>query len=333
MGPARGAALPGHRRPARRLARTSTPTTPPTSASSATAGPSAATRSRRSWPATTCRTAGSTSSATTEAQRLVELAGAAADDLPLVLLPDGETAALPDDPRAGRARWACAPRPQQPLYDVCIVGGGPAGLAAAVYAASEGLSTVIVEREAPGGQAGTSAAIENYLGFPKGLSGADLTQRAIAQVSRFGAEMVLARDVVGVRAARAGARRAARRRSGEIEARAVIVATGVSYRRLEADGLDDAHRPRRLLRRRRERRAPVRGRRRLHRRRGQLRGPGRAQPGPLRQARGLLVRPGGRARGDDVAVPRRPHRGVAEHRGAHRQRGAWRLAATATSRR
>ena len=87
---------------------------------------------------------------------------------------------------------------EQPLYDLCIVGGGPAGLAAAVYAASEGLRTVIVEREAPGGQAGTSAAIENYLGFPKGLSGADLTQRAVAQVARFGAEMVLARDVVGL---------------------------------------------------------------------------------------------------------------------------------------
>ncbi len=91
---------------------------------------------------------------------------------------------------------------QQPLYDVCIVGGGPAGLAAAVYAASEGLSTVVVEREAPGGQAGQSASIENYLGFPSGLSGSDLAQRALAQVSRFGAELVLARDVVGIRRAR-----------------------------------------------------------------------------------------------------------------------------------
>jgi thioredoxin reductase (NADPH) len=88
----------------------------------------------------------------------------------------------------------------QRLYDVCIVGGGPAGLAAAVYAASEGLSTVIVECEAPGGQPGQSAAIENYLGFPKGLTGSDLAQRAIAQVSRFGAEMVLARDLVGFEA-------------------------------------------------------------------------------------------------------------------------------------
>ena len=121
---------------------------------------------------------------------------------------------------------------------MCIVGGGPAGLAAAVYAASEGLSTVIVEREAPGGQAGQSAAIENYLGFPKGLTGSDLAQRAIAQVSRFGAEMVLARDVVGFEA-RGPVRAVLLGGSGEIEARALIAATGVSYRRLEAAGLGE----------------------------------------------------------------------------------------------
>jgi thioredoxin reductase (NADPH) len=125
---------------------------------------------------------------------------------------------------------------QQPLYDLCIVGGGPAGLAAAVYAASEGLSTVIVEREAPGGQAGQSAAIENYLGFPKGLSGSDLAQRAIAQVSRFGAEMVLPRDVVGFET-RGPVRAVLFDGSGAIESRALVVATGVAYRRLEAKGL------------------------------------------------------------------------------------------------
>jgi len=124
----------------------------------------------------------------------------------------------------------------QPLYDVCIVGGGPPGPAAAVYAASEGLSTVVVEREAPGGQAGQSAAIENYLGFPRGLSGSDLTQRAIAQVGRFGAEMVLARDVVGLEVR--GPVRAVLLAGGDgIEARSVIVASGASYRRLEAPGL------------------------------------------------------------------------------------------------
>ena len=107
-----------------------------------------------------------------------------------------------------------------------------------MYAASEGLSTVLVEREAPGGQAGQSAAIENYLGFPKGLTGSDLTQRAIAQVSRFGAEMVLARDVVGFEA-RGPVRAVLFAGAGEIEARALIAATGVSYRRLEAAGLDE----------------------------------------------------------------------------------------------
>src|SRR5262249_3826298 len=124
---------------------------------------------------------------------------------------------------------------QQPLYDVCIVGGGPAGLAAGVYAASEGLRTVIVEREAPGGQAGYSAAIENYLGFPNGLSGSDLARRAQAQVKRFGAELVLARDVAGFEE-RGPVRAVTFEGGGEIEARAVIVATGVSYRRLDARG-------------------------------------------------------------------------------------------------
>ena len=172
-----------------------------------------------------------------EARRLRDLAQADAADLPLVLVPDGDTLRAPSTLDLAGA-LGLRTTAQQPLYDVCIVGGGPAGLAAAVYAASEGLSTVIVEREAPGGQAGESAAIENYLGFPKGLSGSDLTRRAIAQVLRFGAEMVLARDVVGFEAR--GPVRAVRfDSSGEIEARVLIVATGVSYRRLEAAGLEE----------------------------------------------------------------------------------------------
>jgi thioredoxin reductase (NADPH) len=155
-----------------------------------------------------------------EAQRLLELAQASPADLPLVLVPDGDALRTPSilDLAASLGLRTSA---GQTLYDVCIVGGGPAGLAAAVYAASEGLRTVIVEREAPGGQAGQSAAIENYLGFPKGLSGADLAYRAIAQASRFGAEMVVARDVVG------------------FEARALVAATGVAYRRLAAPGLGE----------------------------------------------------------------------------------------------
>ena len=171
----------------------------------------------------------------TEAQRLAGLAQASAEELPLVLVPDGDTLRTPSTLQLAGA-LGLRTSAQQPLYDVCIVGGGPAGLAAAVYAASEGLSTVVVEREAPGGQAGQSAAIENYLGFPKGLTGSDLTQRALAQVFRFGAEVVLARDVVGFESR--GPVRAVLLEGGDaIEARAVVVATGVSYRRLEAAGL------------------------------------------------------------------------------------------------
>ena len=191
-----------------------------------------------------------------EGARLRDLAGARPEDLPLVLVPDGETLRAPSTVAIAGA-LGLRTRAERDLYDLCIVGGGPAGLAAAVYAASEGLSTVVVEHEAPGGQAGQSAAIENYLGFPRGLSGADLAQRAIAQARRFGAEMVLARDVValeprgpvravrlqGIEAVVGGS--APERGVGagadgftDIEARSVVLATGVSYRRLDAAGLD-----------------------------------------------------------------------------------------------
>jgi thioredoxin reductase (NADPH) len=171
-----------------------------------------------------------------EAMRLVELAGAELHDLPLVLIPDGEALRCPSPVQLAEA-LGLRTLPEQPLYDLCIVGSGPAGLAAAVYAASEGLRTVVVEREAPGGQAGQSASIENYLGFPAGLSGAELTHRAVAQAKRFGAETVLAREVVGFET-RGPVRAIKFAGSGEIESRAVLIATGVSYRRLEARGLE-----------------------------------------------------------------------------------------------
>jgi thioredoxin reductase (NADPH) len=171
-----------------------------------------------------------------EGQRLHGLAGGSPADLPLVLPPDAEPLRSPGV-RELAAALHLHTDARHPLYDVCIVGAGPAGLAAGVYAASEGLRTVIVEREAPGGQAGQSAAIENYLGFPRGLSGSDLAQRALAQVSRFGAELVLARDVTGLEQ-RGPARAVLLDGAGAIEARSVVVATGVSYRRLEVDGID-----------------------------------------------------------------------------------------------
>ena len=172
-----------------------------------------------------------------EAARLLDLAGARPDDLPLVLVPDGEALRAPT-PLAVATALGLRTSAERDLYDLCIVGGGPAGLAAAVYAASEGLSTVVVEHDSPGGQAGHSAAIENYLGFPRGLSGADLAQRALAQARRFGAELVLARDVVALESR--GPVRAVRLDGvDDIEARSVVVATGVSYRRLEAPGIDE----------------------------------------------------------------------------------------------
>jgi len=174
-----------------------------------------------------------------DAGRLLELAGLGEvepERLPVVLMPSGTALVSPSNLELATA-LGLRTQAQQPLYDLCIVGSGPAGLAAAVYAASEGLSTVVVERDAPGGQAGQSAAIENYLGFPRGLSGADLTHRAVAQAARFGAETVLARDVVGFETR--GPVRAVVLSGGDaIEARALIVATGVSYRRLAAPGAD-----------------------------------------------------------------------------------------------
>jgi thioredoxin reductase (NADPH) len=171
-----------------------------------------------------------------DGRRLRGLAEAGDDDLPLVFVPDGEVLRSPST-RDLAGALGLRTRALQPLYDLCIVGGGPAGLAAAVYAASEGLRTVVLEREAPGGQAGQSASIENYLGFPRGLSGADLTHRAVAQVSRFGAEMLLPLDVVSFQ--KRGPVRAVCSGAGELEARALLVATGVSYRRLEAPGVPE----------------------------------------------------------------------------------------------
>ena len=171
-----------------------------------------------------------------EGQRLLAAAGADGLTLPVVITPDGEPLVEPTDAELA-ARVGLATTPSQDFYDLIVVGGGPAGLGAAVYGASEGLRTVLVERLATGGQAGQSSRIENYLGFPDGVSGAQLTDRARRQAAKFGAEVLTTREVVGLEV-RGSARRVTFADGTFIDAHAVILATGVSYRRLDAPGLD-----------------------------------------------------------------------------------------------
>jgi thioredoxin reductase (NADPH) len=157
--------------------------------------------------------------------------------LPVVLFPDGTMVAQPTL-RELAAKIGLSTTAQQPFYDVVIIGGGPAGLASAVYAASEGLRVVLVERESTGGQAGTSSYIENYLGFPTGITGADLARRARAQAERFKAEIVSAQEVVSV--ARNDPYRVVTLADGStLKCYAVVIATGMEVRRLEAEGVDD----------------------------------------------------------------------------------------------
>jgi thioredoxin reductase (NADPH) len=172
-----------------------------------------------------------------EGQRLLTAAGARADQAPVVVAPDGTVMVQPTLNRLAEA-LGMTTLPGGDFYDVVIVGGGPAGLGAAVYAASEGLKAVIVEREAAGGQAGQSSRIENYLGFPDGVSGGQLTDRARRQALRFGAELLTTRTVVGLEA-KGSARRVVFDDGSSVAAHAVILASGVSYRHLDAGGIED----------------------------------------------------------------------------------------------
>jgi thioredoxin reductase (NADPH) len=169
-----------------------------------------------------------------EAGRLLAAAELAAARLPLVLFPDGSHLERPGNTDVA-GRIGLRTRPEAQVYDLIIVGGGPAGLAAAVYGASEGLQTLLLEREAPGGQAGRSASIENYLGFPVGLSGGDLARRAVAQARRFGTEIVTPVEAVGLRS-RDGYHTVLTAEGGALSCRALLVATGVSYRLLDVPG-------------------------------------------------------------------------------------------------
>ncbi|MBJ7330585.1 MAG: FAD-dependent oxidoreductase [Solirubrobacteraceae bacterium] len=171
-----------------------------------------------------------------EARQLLKIAGEDETRLPIVLLRDG-TALIQPTPLELADRLGISRRAELDFYDLVIVGGGPAGLAAAVYGASEGLRTVLVEREAPGGQAGQSSRIENYLGFPNGLSGSELARRAYDQARRFGAEVLTVQEVVGLDAR--GPQRVVRLGGGdELAGHTVLVASGVSYRMLDAPGIE-----------------------------------------------------------------------------------------------
>ena len=171
-----------------------------------------------------------------ETKQLLEALGPEAASLPVVLFPDG-TKLLESVPSEVAQRVGLRTRAQTSFYDLAIVGGGPAGLAAAVYGASEGLHTVMIEREAPGGQAGMSSRIENYLGFPTGLSGGDLARRAVVQAKRFGVEILAPQEALKVRLE--GPYRFIKLADGdEISCHALMISTGVQWRRLDAPGID-----------------------------------------------------------------------------------------------
>jgi thioredoxin reductase (NADPH) len=171
-----------------------------------------------------------------ETRRVLEALGPEGGRLPVVLFPDG-TKLIEGLPGDVAQKVGLRTRAQTDFYDLAIVGGGPAGLAAAVYGASEGLHTVMIEREAPGGQAGMSSRIENYLGFPTGLSGGDLARRAVVQAQRFGVEILAPQEAIGLRTE--GSYRIVKMADNyEISCHAMMIATGVQWRRLEAPGID-----------------------------------------------------------------------------------------------
>jgi thioredoxin reductase (NADPH) len=172
-----------------------------------------------------------------EARQLLTVAGVTDERLPVALLEDGTVLERPTVLELGE-RLGVASQPAFEHYDLVIVGGGPAGLAAAVYGASEGLKTIMVEREAPGGQAGQSSRIENYLGFPAGLSGSDLARRATDQARRLGAELLTLQDAANLLVEGSG-RIVELTGGGSLSASSVLVASGVSYRQLEAPGFPE----------------------------------------------------------------------------------------------
>lgn len=170
-------------------------------------------------------------------RELLSGASGGAARLPMVFFPDG-TALVQPTPRELAEKLGMQTRARQPFYDLIVIGGGPAGLAAAVYGASEGLRTILVERSAPGGQAGTSSNIENYLGFPGGVSGADLARRAATQAKRFGAEIITVQEAVQIKR-EDPYRKVILSDGAELSGYAILIAPGMEVRRLETEGVND----------------------------------------------------------------------------------------------
>jgi thioredoxin reductase (NADPH) len=171
-----------------------------------------------------------------EARELVEAIPPEKRRLPVVFFPNGDMLIQPDN-RLLAEKIGMQTQATQPYFDLIIVGAGPAGLGAAVYGGSEGLRTALIEREATGGQAGTSSRIENYLGFPRGLSGADLARRATAQASRFGVEILTTQEVTKVRVDELY-RIAVLEDGSELSCKAMVIASGVTTRTLDAPGVE-----------------------------------------------------------------------------------------------
>jgi len=170
------------------------------------------------------------------AKQLLTTTGDDVSSLPIVLFTDGSFLGNPSTGEVAH-KLGLKTKAEFPFYDLVVVGAGPAGLAAAVYGAADGLHTLLVEREAPGGQAGRSSRIENYLGFPMGLSGNDLARRAVAQARRFGVEILTPQEVCGVRVE--GPSRVLKLSDGgEVGCRALLIATGIAFRKLEVPGLE-----------------------------------------------------------------------------------------------
>lgn len=172
-----------------------------------------------------------------KAAELLEVNGLNSGQLPAIFFEDGSHMCEPSPIEIAK-KLGRSPNPDAEIYDVVIIGAGPAGLAAAVYGGSEGLKTLLIEKRAPGGQAGTSSRIENYLGFPNGLSGSDLARRAITQATRFGVEFLSPQEVVGIESH--DQYKTIHLSDGDsVNAKAVVITTGVNYRKLESKGLSD----------------------------------------------------------------------------------------------